>query len=202
MIFGCIEEIKVPQSCVSYLIVLVSFSDWLFIIDAILYSALFRFLSVTPFSNFMEFFYVTIVVKHSKTKYLFSSLVSCTTQKGKWLINYIFVIFYKILFTYLCQMETVYSNSNLILFSSIFVSRFSRQDGKRTNNLYSELHFQLLTLSSYSGTKAFNLLSAKPHKMVKHAQTIRRIVWVFLTILWGWLLKRLTPAVHSTFIHT
>ena len=43
--------------------------------------------------------------------------------------------------------------------------------------------------------KMFQKLKRLLHKMVKHTQTIRRqkirqrIVWVCLTILWGWRLK-------------
>ena len=38
-------------------------------------------------------------------------------------------------------------------------------------------------------TVCLNPLSAAPHKMVKHTQAIRRIVWVVLATSWGWRLK-------------
>ena len=47
----------------------------------------------------------------------------------------------------------------------------------------------------------------QPHKMVKYTQTIRRlllelrIVWVCLTILWGWRLKDYGPMEYILWLH-
>ena len=62
----------------------------------------------------------------------------------------------------------------------------------KKDKMFSNIVFQNLTnfKLTHCMTSGIKRVNRQPHKMVKHTQTIRRwIVWVCLTIFWGWRLK-------------